>query len=335
MGLKLIPDNTHVPFMNVRMAAFGVSLLGIIASVVAFFVIGLNFGIDFRGGSVIEVGPAPGEIFTVENLTEVRNATSQLGLGSVDAQEIGAIGGGEDGIVVTIELQSSTEGFAQRCLDNAPQGIAGDEAEVANQIATACVKDVLLEELGSDIEERRIDVVGPTVSGELVEAGTRAVLIAVVLMLLYIWVRFEWQFSVGAIVALVHDVILTIGMFSITQLDFDLSIIAALLTIVGYSMNDTVVVYDRVRENLRKYKKKPLTEVLDLSINDTLSRTIITSGTTLLALIALFVFGGAVLRGFTAAMIWGILIGTYSSIFIASPILQLTGVKRDWSKAES
>lgn len=334
MAFRIIPDHTHIEFMKLRKVAFGISTVGIIAAIAAFLLIGLNYGIDFRGGSIVEVGPAEGESFTEENLTEVRDAVSQLGLGNVSAQEIGALGGmGEDGIVVTVELQTAMEGMAERCIEGAPDGLGGEEAERANQIATACVQDVLGEVLGTDIEIRRIDVVGPTVSGELIQAGTTAVVLAILGMLVYIWFRFEWQFSVGAIVALVHDIILTIGMFAVTQLDFTLSIIAALLTIVGYSMNDTVVVYDRVRENLRKYKKKPLTELLDLSINDTLSRTIITSGTTILALLALVVFGGSVLRGFTAAMLWGIFVGTYSSIFIASPVLQLTGVKRDWSGA--
>ncbi|HBF98224.1 MAG TPA: protein translocase subunit SecF, partial [Alphaproteobacteria bacterium] len=169
------------------------------------------------------------------------------------------------------------------------------------------------------------------ISGELVEAGTLAVILAVIAMLVYIWFRFEWQFSVGAVVALLHDVVLTIGIFSLLQLEFNLSIIAAILTIVGYSMNDTVVVYDRVRENLRKYKKMPLDDLLNLSINDTLSRTAMTSLTTLLALLALYIFGGEVIRGFTFAMIWGVVVGTYSSIFVAAPLLLVLGVKRDWS----
>ena len=173
---------------------------------------------------------------------------------------------------------------------------------------------------------------GPTVSGELVQKGALAVALAIGMMLVYIWLRFEWQFSLGSIIALIHDVIITLGMFSVTRLEFNLAIIAAILTIVGYSMNDTVVVYDRVRENLRKFKQKPLAELIDVSINDTLTRTIMTSGTTMLALIALVIFGGEVLRGFTLAMIWGIVIGTYSSIFVASPFLLATGVKRDWSK---
>ncbi|MHA7871894.1 MAG: protein translocase subunit SecF, partial [Hyphococcus sp.] len=185
--------------------------------------------------------------------------------------------------------------------------------------------------LGEGFELRKVDVVGPTVSGELIQKGAIAVALAIGMMLIYIWFRFEWQFSLGAIAALVHDVVITLGMFAVTSLEFNLSIIAAILTIVGYSMNDTVVVYDRVRENLRKFKSKPLEAVLDLSINDTLSRTVMTSVTTLLALGALLLLGGEVLRGFTFAMIWGIVIGTYSSIFVASPFLMATGVKRDWS----
>jgi preprotein translocase SecF subunit len=175
--------------------------------------------------------------------------------------------------------------------------------------------------VGGAIDYRRIEFVGPKVSGELIEAGAIAIVLAVVLMLIYIWFRFEWHFGVGAVIALIHDVLLSIGVFAVTQLEFNLATIAALLTIVGYSINDTVVVYDRVRENLRKYKSKPLPEILNLSINDTLSRTAMTSVTTLLALFALFIFGGAVIKGFVFAMIWGVVVGTYSSVFIAAPLL--------------
>jgi len=186
-------------------------------------------------------------------------------------------------------------------------------------------------ELSSDFDVRRVEIVGPQVSAELIQTGVMAVLAAIASMLIYIWFRFEWQFSVGAVLALVHDVALTIGLFALLQLDFNLSILAAILTIVGYSMNDTVVVYDRVRENLRKYKKMDLTELLNIAINETLSRTVITSATTMLALLALYILGGEVIRGFTFAMIWGVIVGTYSSIFIASPLLMMLGVKRDWS----
>jgi preprotein translocase subunit SecF len=177
-----------------------------------------------------------------------------------------------------------------------------------------------------------VESVGPKVSGELIQSAALAVVIAITVVLIYIWLRFEWQFAIGAVGALVHDIILTIGVFSALQIKFDLAIIAALLTIVGYSLNDTVVVFDRVRENLRRYKKKDLTEVLNLSINETLSRTVMTSVTTLLALVSLFILGGDVIRGFVFAMIWGVLVGTYSSVFVASSTLLHLGVKRDWSK---
>jgi preprotein translocase subunit SecD len=185
------------------------------------------------------------------------------------------------------------------------------------------------------IQFTSVESVGPKVSGELITAAVIAVALAIAAVLFYIWLRFEWQFAVGAVVALVHDVALTVGVFSELQIQFDLAIIAALLTIVGYSLNDTVVVFDRVRENLRKYKQKPLREVLNISINETLSRTMMTSVTTLLALLALYVLGGDVIRGFVFAMIWGVIVGTYSSIFVASTFLMWLGVKRDWSKPDA
>ena len=192
-----------------------------------------------------------------------------------------------------------------------------------------------LQEKVPDLKFTSVESVGPKVSGELIQTAAIAVVLAIGAVLIYIWLRFEWQFAVGAVVALVHDVVLTIGIFSELQIQFDLAIIAALLTIVGYSLNDTVVVFDRVRENLRKYKKKHLSEVLNLSINETLSRTVMTSVTTLLALMALSVLGGDVIRGFVFAMIWGVIVGTYSSIFVASVILLWLGVKRDWSKPDA
>ncbi len=334
MYLKLIPDETNIKFMTKRWIAFVGSALAVIASVALFFVNGLNFGIDFRGGGVIEVGPAEGQVFDqIEDLGRVRTAIEELELGSIQVKTISAKGGDRQNMLVAFEQQPAVKTFTATCEAAKPAGLRGEPADANQQIATACVKQVLYKVLGAGITEERTDVVSATVSGELVNAGTRAVIIAVFFMLLYIWFRFEWQFSLGAIVALVHDVILTIGMFALTQLEFNLPIIAALLTIVGYSMNDTVVVYDRVRENLRKFKKKALPELLDFSINQTLSRTIMTSVTTLLALLALFIFGGPVLRGFTAAMIWGVIIGTYSSVFIASPVLQMLGVKREWSQS--
>jgi preprotein translocase SecF subunit len=288
------------------------SAVMVISSMIAVATLGLNFGVDFKGGVTIEVADSD-----PIDLGSVRSKIGGLGLGEVTVTEIQDVGGAEKGVLVTVEQQD----------------VAGDEdADTAQQDAADQVRAALRELLGEDVEFRKMEVVGATVSGELVQKGILAVVLAIAGMLLYIWLRFEWQFSVGAIVALVHDVTITMGMFAVTRLDFNVATIAALLTIVGYSMNDTVVVYDRVRENLRKYKKMPLRELIDLSINDTLTRTVMTSGTTLLSLIALFFFGGEVLRGFTAAIIFGIVIGTYSSIFVASPFLLLTGVKRDWSK---
>ncbi len=298
--LKLVPADTAFKFIALRHIAYAVSVLMVVASMGLFFTNGLNFGIDFRGGTMIEIGTeGPADI------GDLRSRLSSLNLGDVQVQEFGA----PDDVLIRVEQQAETDGSDQN------------------------VVDIIRAELGEDVEYRRVEVVGPKVSSELVEAGTLAVVLAVILMLVYIWFRFEWQFSVGAVLALLHDVLLTIGIFSLIQLEFNLSIIAAILTIVGYSMNDTVVVYDRVRENLRKYKKLDLGELLDRSINETLSRTAMTSITTLLALLALYVFGGEVIRGFTFAMMWGVFIGTYSSIFIAAPLLMILGVKRDWSVA--
>ena len=297
-GFDFVPHGTHIPFTHWRKWSFALSGAAIVLSLLLYVAQGLNFGIDFRGGTLIEIqtpGPA--------NIAELRSKISRLGLGDVQIQEFGA----PNEVLIRIEQQ--------------PGG------EKAQQQVVAKVRAAL----GDSVEYRRTEVVGPTVSAELKRDGTIAVLVAILAVLIYIWFRFEWQFSIGAVAALVHDVILTIGVFSLLQLEFNLSIIAALLTIVGYSLNDTVVVYDRIRENLRRYKKKPLAELLDQSINQTLSRTILTSVTTLLALFALFIFGTEVIRGFTFAMIWGVVVGTYSSIFIASPILMVLGVKRDWS----
>lgn len=319
MFLKLVPDETKIAFTKMRFTALAFSALLIVGSMFALFTHGLNFGIDFRGGVTVEV--ADDEPI---DIASVREAVSGLGLGNVKVQEIQDFAGGDEAVVVFVERQDVDQSDGEAVDD--------DAEETAQQDAAVQVQDALRVLLGDGIEFRKIEVVGPTVSGELIQKGAIAVVLAIGMMLIYIWFRFEWQFSLGAIAALVHDVAITLGMFAVTNLEFNLSIIAAILTIVGYSMNDTVVVYDRVRENLRKYKSRALPEILDLSINDTLSRTVMTSVTTLLALGALVLFGGEVLRGFTLAMIWGILIGTYSSIFVASPFLMATGVKRDWSK---
>ncbi|MEP2829046.1 protein translocase subunit SecF [Parvibaculum sp.] len=296
--LKLIPDDTKISFTRWRYVAVGLSLAVMIAAVVLLFARGLNFGIDFEGGILIEIateGPA--------DIGNIRNELGGLGLGEVQIQQFGQ----PDNVLIRVQ---------------SPQG---DDAEKASQAVVQQIKSAL----GDGVEYRRVEVVGPQVSGELVQDGILAIVVSVALMLIYIWFRFEWQFSLGSVIALVHDVMATLALFCLLDMEFNLQSIAALLTIVGYSMNDTVIVFDRVRENLRKYKKMPLTELIDLSINQTLSRTVMTSGTTLLALLALFIFGGEVIRGFTFAMIFGIFIGTYSSIFIAAPVLLAVGVTRD------
>jgi len=298
--LKLVPDNTHFRFMHLRKGAFSFSGLLAVLSIVFLIILGLNFGIDFRGGTLIQVktpGPA--------NIAQMREAVSSLELGDLALQEFGE----PDEVLIRVERQ------------------VGDSEE--QQAAVEVIKGALENIIDGEIEYRRVEFVGPQVSSELVRAGALALGLALAAMLVYIWFRFEWQFSVGAVTALVHDVVLTFGFFAITGLEFNLSIVAAILTIVGYSMNDTVVVYDRVRENLRKYKKTDLKELIDLSINNTLSRTTLTSVTTMLALVALAVVGGPVIAGFVLAMIWGVVIGTYSSIFVAAPVLLYLGVRRE------
>ncbi|WP_029040138.1 protein translocase subunit SecD [Cucumibacter marinus] len=288
--LSLIPDGTKVPFMKWRVGAFIGSGLLIIASMGLFGTTGLNLGIDFKGGSAIEIQSQSGPA----DIGAVREQLSGLDLGDVAVQGFGT----PEDVLIRIEAQ--------------PGGDAAQQ-EAVTKVTTA------VEDAGYNV--RRTEVVGPTVSGELAQTGTIAVVVAIVAVLAYIWLRFEWQFAVGAVMALVHDVALTIGMFAITGFEFNLASIAAILTIVGYSLNDTVVVYDRVRENLRKFRKMSIPDLLTMSINQTLSRTILTSFTTILALLSLVVFGGEVIRSFTVAMTWGVVVGTYSSIFIAAPLL--------------
>ncbi|MEL6363925.1 MAG: protein translocase subunit SecF [Pseudomonadota bacterium] len=300
MLLKLVPENTAVDFVSMRLGAFIGSAIAVVAAIAAFFILGLNFGIDFRGGVTIVARDA--DPVAIE---DVRAAVSDLGFGSPTVQEFG-------------DPQTVKVAIAEQ---DAEDGAEADDQEAVQQAAAVAIQEALRATLGEDVEFESVEVVGPTVSGELVRAGATAVVIAVAMMLLYIWFRFEWRFSVGAITALVHDVVLTLGVFAVFQIEFGLSIIAAILTIVGYSMNDTVVVFDRIRENLRKYKTKSLGDVVNLSINQTLARTFMTSVTTLLALVPLYLFGGEVLRGFTFAMIWGVIVGTYSSVFVAAPVL--------------
>ncbi len=302
--LKLVPSTPDFKFVRYNRRAFVISSVLIIGSFVAFFMQGLNFGIDFKGGILVEISSSE-----PVDIAALRGRMQTLELGEVQIQQFGTP---TDVLIRVAE--------------------AADAASTERDLSAV---DAMRQDLEGEFEIRRVEIVGPQVSRELIQTGLLAVVGAIGSMLIYIWFRFEWQFSVGAVMALVHDVILTIGVFSLLQLDFNLSILAAILTIVGYSMNDTVVVYDRVRENLRKYKKMDIFELLDIAINQTLSRTVMTSVTTLLALIALYTLGGEVIRGFTFAMIWGVIVGTYSSIFIAAPLLILLSVKRDWSEVQS
>jgi preprotein translocase subunit SecD len=310
-GLRLVPQDTSVDFFSRWKLWLGISGVAILVALGSFAVQGLNFGIDFKGGTTIRTQSAE-----PVNVAQYREAIGNLGLGDVTITEVFDPTFGPDENVAMIRIQ-------------AQEGSESVSPEVIAQVESA------LQSVVPGITFTSVESVGPKVSGELIQAAIVAVALAIGAVLIYIWLRFEWQFAVGAVIALVHDVALTVGVFSEFQIQFDLAIIAALLTIVGYSLNDTVVVFDRVRENLRKYKKKPLREVLNLSINETLSRTIMTSVTTLLALLALYILGGDVIRGFVFAMIWGVLIGTYSSIFVASTMLMWLGVKRDWSKPDA
>ena len=307
MQLKLVPSETKVDFFKLSKITFGASIIGMIVALVLFFLLGLNFGIDFRGGTTIRTDASiPIEVSTY------RSALSKLNLGDVSITEV-------------FDPTKPDQNVAQIRIEQ-------QENEGSATVKTVKAVQAALLTIDSKMTFPSIESVGPKVSGELIRTAVIAVIAAIFAVLFYIWLRFEWQFSVGAVAALIHDIVLTIGIFSLLQIKFDLAIIAALLTIVGYSLNDTVVVFDRVRENLRKYKKMELQKVLNLSINETLSRTVMTSVTTLLALISLFVLGGDVIRGFVFAMIWGVIVGTYSSVFIASNILLRLGVKRDWSK---
>ena len=296
MRLKLVPDNTNVNFFQSIRLTFGASVLAMILSIFLFFFNGLNLGIDFLGGTTIRTDSQ-----TSVDIAAYRAALKPLSLGDVTVTEIFD--------VTKPDLNAAQIRFEAQ---------SGEEAATVEVIRS--VKAALMS-LDETITFPQVESVGPEVSGELVQAAITAVLAAIGAVLFYIWLRFEWQFSVGAIAALVHDIVITIGIFSLLQIKFDLAIIAALLTIVGYSLNDTVVVFDRVRENLRKYKKTPLKDLLNMSINATLSRTVMTSLTTLIALISLFILGGDVIHGFVFAMIWGVIIGTYSSVFVASSIL--------------
>lgn len=311
MRLRLVREKTSIDFFSKARLWLGISMVMMVVAFASFLIQGLNFGIDFQGGTSIRT-----QSEVALDVGEYRAALEPLELGDVSITEVFDPNFADDQNVAMVRIQAQ-EG----------------EESVTNDTITA-VQDAL-RGVTPNITFPSVESVGPKVSGELIQTAFIAVAMAVVAILIYIWLRFEWQFAVGAVLALTHDVILTIGVFSELQIKFDLAIIAALLTIVGYSINDTVIVFDRVRENLRKYKKKPLKEVLNLSINETLARTLMTSLTTMLALLALFVLGGDVIRGFVFAMMWGVIIGTYSSIFVASAVLLVLGVKRDWSKPDN
>lgn len=298
--LNIIPKETNIPFIKLHKFGYIFSTIIVIVSVFFFLFRGLNYGIDFKGGTLVEIGTESGV-----KIEELRLITGNLSLGDVQIQKFGT----ENNFLIRIEEQMGGESSQQESIK--------------------ILKDALTKQIVGNIQYRRVEVVGPKVSSELIQKGTMAVIIAVMTMLIYIWVRFEWQFSLGAVLALIHDVLISIGVFSLVQIEFNLSIIAALLTIVGYSMNDTVVVYDRVRENLRKFKKIEMSELLNLSINNTLSRTIMTSMTTLLALFCLYFLGGEIIKGFALAMILGVVVGTYSSIFIAAPLLLVFKLTRE------
>jgi len=269
----------------------------IIFSILVLLFKGLNLGVDFKGGTLIELRTEN----SITTIAEIRQSFLQMNLGDVAVKKFGK----ENDYLVKIEItKSNDENFIKS------------------------INDKLSADLGSAVDFRRVENVGPKVSKELLRAGLLAISLSLAAMLFYIWIRFEWQFSLGAVIALIHDVIITVGIFSFLAYEVNLSIVAAVLTIVGYSMNDTVVIFDRIRENLKKYSKMSITEISDLSTNQTLSRTLITSVTTLLALFSIYIFGGAILKGFSFAMILGVIIGTYSSIFIATPVLNYTKVSQ-------
>ncbi|MCF6292597.1 MAG: protein translocase subunit SecF [Robiginitomaculum sp.] len=385
--VRLIPGDTHFKFVRLRKLAFTGSIVALLGAITAFAVLGINLGIDFKGGGNIEI-----KTEQAADIEKISNVVRGLGLGEVEVREFGSPtevlirferqetndpeiseerlqqaaahnvhealyaafsdlefsfdGDKSASVVSTSDLDLEKGQQALQSLDAAGLLLtAGDDAKtliltlpkvVVDRKSNSELQQLIYEqarykllETYSTLVSQRTDIVGPKVSGELVQSGIIAVLGALVCMMLYIWFRFEWQFSVGAVIALAHDVTLTIGMFALTRIEFNLASIAAILTIVGYSMNDTVVVYDRIREKLRMYKKMQLGDLIDLAINKTLARTSITSVTTLLALIPLYLYGGEALRGFAITMIWGVLVGTYSSIFIAAPLLIVFGVNRE------
>lgn len=311
--LHLVPPGTKLPFVPFFKACLSLSSILAVVTVVLLATVGLNFGIDFRGGVALTVrsnsGPA--------DVAKLRTQVDALGFGESQIQQLKQLNqlGPSDTVLVRVSPEDSQGGAVP---------LQGEE--LRNQ-----VQEKIAKAIGSGYRVVDGQFIGSTVSRELLHSAILALALTCIGIFIYIWFRFEWQFAIGAIVALVHDILLTVGLFSALQLDFDLSIVAALLTILGYSINDTVVIYDRIRENLRKYKKMPLADLLNLSLNETLSRTVMTVLSTMLALIALLIFGGPVIVGLVFAILFGVVIGTYSSMFIATPFLIMIGVKRDWS----
>lgn len=294
-GIHFIPPDTKIDFVGLRTISWLVSAFLTVVPLILVATVGLNMGIDFQGGTLIEIRTKE----SPANLADIRSKVSGLGLGEVQIQEFGA----PDAVLIRIASQPT---------------------EQEQQQSIAKVKQAL----GDTVEYRRVEIVGPTISGELIASGTIAVVVALLGILIYVWFRFEWQFGVAALLSLIHDVITTMGLFSLFQFEFNLPTLAAVLTIAGYSINDTVVIFDRVREDLRKYKKMPLGDLLNHAVNSTLTRTVLTGTTTLLVLVALVIFGGEVIRGFAIAMIWGVLIGTFSSFGVAVPLLIYLGVSQ-------
>ena len=314
--LKLVPEKTNFDFFRWQWATFGAAVVLMIASVILPLVIGLNFGIDFKGGTTIRT-----ESTTAIDVGVYRAALEPLNLGDVIISEVRDPSFRADQHVAMIRIQMQDDG----------QGAEGQGAqgqELVSKVETA------LTAVDPALKVTSFESVGPKVSGELVWTAVWSLLAATVMIMFYIWVRFEWQFALGAVVALVHDVLLTVGLFAVLQLKFDLTTVAALLTITGYSINDTVVVFDRLRENLIKYKTMPLRDVMNLSVNETLSRTVMTGMTTLLALVPMLIWGGDVIRGFVFAMVWGVFTGTYSSVYVAKNIVLFIGLDRNKEKKD-
>lgn len=303
--LKLVPTKTNIDFFRLQFVTFGISAVAVVASLILVLTMGLNYGIDFRGGTTIRT-----ESTTAVDVGVYREALSALDLGDVSIAQVFDPTFGPDQHVAMIRIQ-------------AQEGSEAVTPEVIQQVEAALLA------VDPAITFPSVESVGPKVSSELIWTALLAVLAGSAGIWIYVWLRFEWQFAVGTVAALIHDVVVTVGVFSLFQLKFDLTIVAALLTILGYSVNDTVVIFDRLRENLAKYKQMPLRDLMNLTTNETLSRTIMTATTTLLALIALFIFGGDVIRGFVFAMLFGVIVGTYSTVYVAKNIVLYLGLDRD------